>query len=98
MRPKTITVTSGNSPYYIPVDFRSGETGIVATPNSGNYDVAYTLESIAEGAAGVTNWVDVDDMSAATTQATGTVQTATCLRVTLNSGTSVTVDISTKDV
>jgi hypothetical protein len=98
MRPKSVTVTSGNSPYYIPLSQRQGTTNVVATPNSGNYDVAYTLESIGEGAASVTDWIDVTNMSAATAQQTGTVTGATCLRITLNSGTSVKVDISQQNV
>ncbi len=97
MRPKTITVTSGES--YVPVNYRGGEIGVTATPaGSGNYDVAYTHESIADGADAVTRWVDVEDMSAATTVVSKAVKPATCLRVTLNSGTSVTVDITQSDI
>ncbi len=97
MRPKTVVVTSGES--YIPVNYRGGEIGVTATPaGSGNYDVAYTHESISEGADAVTRWVDVEDMSAATTVVSKAVKPATCLRVTLNSGTSVTVDITQSDI
>ena len=98
MRPKSVTVTSSNSPYYIPVNWRGGPIGITATPNSGNYDVAYTNESIQDGAANVTNWVDITDMSAATAQVGNKeIGPVTCLRITLNSGTSVTVDITQND-
>ena len=98
MRPKTVTVTSSNTPYYIPVNWRGGDLGITATPaGSGNYDVAYTHESIAEGASGVTNWTDITDMSAATAAASKEVGPCTCLRITLNSGTSVTVDVVQND-
>lgn len=99
MRPKTVTVVDGNSPYYIPVNFRGGDIGITATPaGSGDYDVAYTRESIAEGASGVTSWTDITGMSAATAAAVATVTAATCLRITLNSGDSVTVDVAQSDV
>lgn len=99
MRPKSVTVTSGNSPYYIPVNWRDGPIGVTATPSgAGNYDVAYTHESIAEGADGVTDWTDITDMSAATTAASKEVGPFTCLRITLNSGTSVKVDVVQSDV
>lgn len=97
MRPKSVTVTSSNSPYYIPTNYRSDAINIVATPNSGNYDVAYTLEDIGAGAASATDWIDVTNMSGATAQATGTANGATCLRITLNSGTSVKVDVTHQD-
>ena len=72
---------------------------MTATPNgAGDYDVAYTHESIAEGADNVTNWIDIEDMSAATAQASKSIKPATALRITLNSGTSVTVDITSSDV
>lgn len=98
MRPKTVTVTSGNSPYYIPLDWRGGDIGVTATPNSGNYDVAYTHEPISGGASNVTDWTDVTDMSAATTAQSKVIGPSTCLRITLNSGTSVKVDVTQRDV
>ncbi len=99
MRPKTITVTSGNSPFYFPLNYRGGEVGITATPaGSGDYDVAYTHEPIGEGADNVSAWVDADDMSAATDTVSKSLKPATALRITLNSGTSVTVDIVQSDV
>ena len=99
MKPKTVTVTSSNSPYYIPVDWRGGDISVTATPaGSGNYDVAYTQEPIGGGAASVTDWVDVTDMSAATTTQSKMINQATCVRITLNSGTSVKIDISQSDV
>jgi len=99
MRPKSITVTSANSPYYYPTNWRGGKMGLTATPTgAGNYDVAYTNEPIGNGAANVTDWVDVTDMSAATAQASKAIDPVTCIRVTLNSGTSVKIDISQSDV
>ena len=90
MRPKSVTVTSANSPYYLPMDWRGGDIGLTATPNSGNYDVAFTHESIASGIASQT-WVDITDMSAATATVSKQIGPCTCLRITLNSGTSVKV-------
>lgn len=98
MRPKSVTVTSGNSPYYLPLNWRGGTVGVNATPTAGNYDVAYTRENITGGAASVTNWIDISGMSAATAAAQATVSSSTCLRITLNSGTSVTVDVTQSDV
>lgn len=98
MRPKTVTVTSSNSPYYLPVNWRGGVLGVTATPaGAGNYDVAYTHEPIRGGAANVTNWTDITDMSAATAAASKEVGPCTCLRITLNSGTSVAVDVTQND-
>ena len=99
MRPKSITVTSANSPYYYPTNWRGGKMGLTATPaGAGNYDVAYTNEPIGSGAANVTNWIDVTDMSTATAQASKAIDPVTCIRITLNSGTSVTVDMTQSDV
>lgn len=99
MRPKTITVTSANSPFYWPMDWRAGEIGVTATPSgAGNYDVAYTHEPISSGAASVTNWTDAESMSAATAAASKVIGPCTCLRITLNSGTSVAVDVVQRDV
>ena len=93
-RPKTVTVTSSNTPYYIPMNWRGGDISVVAVPaGSGNYDVAFTNERIGDGAAGVTNWVDITNMSGATATQDEVIRGCTCLRITLNSGTSVTVDI-----
>ena len=100
MRPKTITVTSGNSPYYIPTNWRGGDIGVTATPSgAGNYDVAYTHEPLPNGdASQVTDWTDITDMSAATAAQSKVVGPTPCLRVTLNSGTSVKVDVTQTDV
>ena len=87
MKPKSVTVTSSNSPYYIPVNWRGEELGVTATPaGSGNYDVAYTHELPAsyDFANDVTDWVDITDMSAATATASKSVGPSTCLRITLD--------------
>ena len=98
MRPARYTVTSSNSPMTIPLNWMAGLTSIIATPNgSGNYDVAYTNVDIHD--ADITpNWVDITAMSAATTSQDATVTTVTALRVTLNSGTNVVVDVAQSDV
>lgn len=99
MRPKSITVTSGNSPYYIPVNYRGGQVNIGTVPaGAGNYDVAYTMEPIGAGADLVSSWVNVTDMAGATAAEAKEISAITCLRVTLNSGTSVKVDIAQSDV
>lgn len=102
MRPKTKTVTSSNSPVYIPLNWRGDSAGVTATPNgSGNYDVAFTRElpSSYDFASDVTSWVDMSNMSAATAVQSEEVPVgATCLRITLNSGTNVVVDLSQQDV
>jgi hypothetical protein len=99
MKPKTVTVTSSNSPYYIPMDWRGGDIGVTATPSgAGNYDVAYTHEPISSGAASVTDWTDITDMSAATTAQSKVIGPTTCLRITLNSGTSAKIDVTQRDV
>lgn len=102
MRPKSVTVTSSNSPYYIPVDYMMGDIGVTATPSgAGDYDVAYTHENaLLIGAANIadSDWTDITDMSAATTAQSKVVGPNTCLRVTLNSGTSVKVAVVQRDV
>ena len=94
MRPQSITVTSSNSPYYMLADWRGGELGVTATPNSGNYDVAYTHEPADGGLANITTWTDITDMSAATAAASKEIGPCVALRITLNSGTSVKVDVT----
>lgn len=101
-RPKSFTVTSANSPFYIPMNWRAGTTAVTATPSgSGDYDVAYTLEDISisgsNGAENATDYVDIEEFSAATAQASRLIGPCTALRVTLNSGTSVKVDITQTD-
>lgn len=99
MRPKSITVTSGNTPFYWPMDWRGGDIGVTATPSgAGNFDVAYTHEPIGDGADQVADWTNITDMSGATAAASKIIGPATCLRITLNSGTSVKVDVAQRDV
>jgi len=98
MRPKRFTVTSANSPVVIPLNYRGGPTSVVSTPNgSGNYDVAFTTVDIQDSTI-TPNWVDGTDMSAATTQQSNQFLNVTALRITLNSGTNVEIDLSSGDV
>lgn len=98
MRPKQFTVTSSNSPVTVPLNYRGGKTSIIATPSgSGNYDVAYTAVNIQDSTL-TPNWIDITDMSAATaTVGDKTVSSVTAIRITLNSGTNVIVDIASAD-
>ena len=98
MRPARYTVTSSNSPMTIPLNWMAGLASIIATPNgSGNYDVAYTNVDITDTTI-TPNWIDITDMSAATAQVGDkTLTSVTALRITLNSGTNVIVDLASAD-
>ena len=96
MRPQRIVQDSvGNT--VIPVDHRSGAYSVVATPTAGNYDVAFTVTDIYDTSLTPT-WIDITGMSGATTQQDKEVGVAVAFRVTLNSGTSVLVEIAQRDV
>ncbi len=91
MRPKTITVTSGSS--IVPVDYKAGEISVTATPDTANYDVAYTTDNIFDSTLTIA-WIDVTNMSGASTEQSQMIQgPVSAIRVTLNSGTDVTVSI-----
>lgn len=103
MRPKSITVTSSNTPYYVPLDWRSGDVSIVSTPaGSGNYSVDFTLDDAGAGLGTGNTWMDVDDgttvMTTATTQLQTTLHGVTGIRVILHSGASVKINLSQPDV
>lgn len=93
MRPKRFVVTSGTKT--IPMNQYGGDINVSANPaGSGNYDVAFTMTNIYDTTL-TPVWTDVTDMSAATTAQAKEINGAiTALRITLNSGTSVTVDIA----
>jgi len=98
MRPKRFVITSGLSPKVVPMSYRGGPSSIIASPSgSGNYDIAFTTVDIFDASL-TPNWVDITGMSAATTDQDAEVGSVTALRITLNSGTDVTVDISQSDV
>jgi len=90
-------VTSGNSPLTIPLNSRGGPVGIGATPaGAGNYTIAFTNTPLNEGLT--LNPHVITDMTAATTVQQIQLSPGTAIIVTLNSGTSVTVDLSQSDV
>ena len=98
MRPQQILVTSGISPKIIPVNSRGGPYSIIATPaGAGDYDVSFTTTDIFNSDL-TPAWVDITAMTGATTTQDTEVGTVTAFRVTLNSGTSVQVDIAQSDV
>ncbi len=91
MKPAQYTVTSANTPLVIQVDYLSEWTGIVSVPSgSGDYDIAFTRAPLADVTA---VWVDLPNMSAATTTQDEVVNAITGIRITLNSGDQVNVDI-----
>jgi len=98
MRPKRTVVTSSNSPKIIPINYRGGRTSIIATPSgAGDYTVENTTVRIQDSSI-TPNWNPISSMTAQTAQASDSAGSITALRVTLNSGTDVTVDISQSDV
>lgn len=93
MRPKQKVVTSGNSPVVIPVDYTSRATSVVALPaGSGNYTVAYTCDNVWDSAVTPT-YTNITAMTTATTQQTAELGPITALKITLHSGTSVTISV-----
>jgi hypothetical protein len=102
MRPKTITVTSSNSPKLIPLDYRSPATTVDAdVTGTINYDVAYTAQNIYDITTPATNahWNTITNMSGATADQAQVVDASVnCLKVTVNSGSgSVAVTYSQAD-
>jgi len=92
MRPAQYTVTTANTPLIIKVDYLAEWTGIVALPSgSGNYDIAFARAPIDEVTP---TWVDLPNMSAATTTQDEVVNAISGIRITLNSGDQVVVDIT----
>ena len=88
-------VTSGT--VVIPLNERGGPVGIGATPaGAGNYTIQITLTPQNEGLTN--NPFPITDMTAATTAQQVQIGPASAIIVTLNSGTSVTVDITQSDV
>jgi hypothetical protein len=95
MKPKQVTVTSGNSPLTVPVDAASASAGgVIANPNSATYTVEATLDNIFDDSITPT-WQAVTDMDSATSQVeSGFSAGVTALKITLDSGTSVAVSIN----
>lgn len=102
MRPKSVTVTSANSPYLIPLNYRSPNTTVQAdATGTVDYDVAYTAQNIYDVVTPATNahWSLVTNMDGATTDQAQVIDgSVNCLMITHNSGAgSVTVHISQPD-
>lgn len=96
MRSRQFIVTSSNSPFTLPLNPRGGRTGFAAIPNSATYTVEFTLTPLREGLA--INTLAISNMTSATTNQQTGIGPVTALIITLDSGTSVTIDIAQSDV
>ena len=97
MKSIQLIVTSAESPLTYPLSPRGGNVGIGATPaGAGNYTIAYSLTPLNEELT--LNPHVITEMTAETAAVAVQVGPATALIVTLNSGTSVTVDLTQSDV
>ena len=96
MKTRQIIVTSSNSPVTIPLNPRGGPVGVGATPDSATYTVEMTLTPLEDGLT--PNTFAITDMTAATTAQSAQIGPVTAVVVTLDSGTSVTMDITQSDV
>lgn len=96
MKSRQFTVTSSNSPLTIPLSHRGGPTGIAATPTAATYTVNYTIAPLNEGAT--INEFAIAAMSGVTTAETAEIGPVTAIIVTLDSGTSVSIDVAQSDV
>lgn len=99
MKSQQIVVTSGNSPFTFPLNERGGPRGVAATPaGAGNYTIEYTLTAQNEEPALTSNPIPITEMTAETGIVAVEIGPATAIIITLNSGTSVTVDVTQSDV
>ena len=96
MKSRQIIVTSSNSPFTFPISHREGPTGLGVTPNSATYTVEFSLTPQNEGLT--VNTFPIPDMTAATTAEQVQLLPVTAIIITLDSGTSVSVDIAQSDV
>lgn len=98
MRPKQILITSANTPFTLPLNYRGGPTSLIATPDgAGNYTIAITTTDIQDSSL-TPNFFDIAAMTTETAKKETSISSATALRVILHSGTSVTIDVSQSDV
>jgi len=92
--PRQIIITSSESPDTIGVDHNAGPLSVVATPaGAGNYDVEFTCEPIDDTTI-TPNFFPIAAMTAATTQQQVKLGSISGIRITLNSGTSVTLGLT----
>ena len=96
MKTRQVIVTSSNSPMTIPGNARGGGLGIFATPDSATYTVEFTGTPLQQKLTN--NTFPITDMTAATTLQQVVLDNITAVIVTLDSGTSVTIDITESDV
>ena len=98
MRPRKITLTSANTPYVFPVDYRPEKTTLQATvAGTTSFTVEYTVEPVLDMADPAThaNWSAVDDMDGATASVSKAIDASiTCLKFTHTSGDPVDIAIS----
>lgn len=102
MRPKSVTVTSSNTPYLIPLDYRLPSTTVQADASGTvNYTVEFTAQNIYGISDPATNakWDPVTNMSGATADQVQVIDgSVNCLKITHNSGAgSVIVHVSQPD-
>jgi hypothetical protein len=96
MKSFQVVVTSSNTPLTIPLDARGGSTGIGATPaGAGNYTITYSLTPLNQELT--VNPHAITEMTAATTSIATALGPVTAIIATLNSGTSVTIDVTQAD-
>ena len=96
MRSRQFVVTSSNSPRTIPLNPRGGPTAFAAIPDSATYTVEFTLTPLQGGLT--PNPLAISNMTAATTDQSTEIGPSTAIIVTLDSGTSVAIDIAQSDV
>ena len=96
MRSRQFVVTSSNSPFTIPLNPRGGETSFSAIPDSATYTVEFTITPLREGLN--INSLAISNMTSATTDQSTAISSVTAIIVTLDSGTSVAIDIAQSDV
>ena len=95
MKSFQVIVDSGNSPKTIPLDARGGVVGISATPTAATYSVTFTTTPLNQGLT--LNTFQIQDMTSTASAANNGLDAATAIIVTLDSGTSVTMDLTQSD-
>ena len=97
MKSFQIIVTSSNSPLEIPLNPRGGDVAFGAIPSGGgDYTIEFTMTPLNQNLT--PNYFPITDMTAATAAQQTAIGPATAIRVTLNSGTDVTIDVAQSDV
>lgn len=90
-------VSSGDDPLVIPFNQRGGDVAFGVTPSgAGDYTVDFTMTPLNQNLT--PNYFPVTIMQGVTTAEQQGIGPATAIRVTLNSGTNVTIDVAQSDV